>query len=90
MSYRFVDETSETVSITVDGEPVRLPAGRSLLAGMAAAGLAPAFFCAIGQCQRCVVWVNGRPELACLTTPQAGDDVRTQPAPPVSDPRQRI
>lgn len=81
MSYRLTDDSGPTVTINVDGEAIRVPADRSLLAGLAIAGLAPAFFCAIGQCQRCAVWVNGREEIACLTLPQAGDEVRTQPRP---------
>lgn len=79
MSYRLIENVPETVNITVDGEPVQVPAGRSLLAGMAVAALAPAFFCAIGQCQRCAVWINGREEIACLAVPREGDEIKTQP-----------
>lgn len=77
MSYHFVNQAPEHINITVDGQPVQVPAGRSLLAGMAVAGLAPAFFCAIGQCQRCAVHINGHMEIACLAVPEAGDQVET-------------
>lgn len=77
MGYQLIDNVADTVSITVDGQSVQVPAGRSLLAGMATAGLAPAFFCAIGQCQRCTVWINGHEDIACLTVPQEGDEIQT-------------
>lgn len=81
MRYRLIDAVAETVTVHVDGNVVEIPAGRSLLAGLAVAGLAPAFFCAIGQCQRCVVRINGRAEIACLATPREGDDVETHSCP---------
>lgn len=69
----------DLVEVTVDGEPVALPAGRSLLAGLLTRSTAHIdFFCAIGQCERCVVRINGLERVACLTRPQAGDVVETK------------
>lgn len=79
--FRFIDTPEATVEVSVDGTPRQLPAGRSLLAGLlATADGAPDCFCAIGQCQRCRVRVNGASEVACLYTPRAGDTVETPEA----------
>lgn len=76
--FRFMDAPEASVGVTVDGVPRHLPAGRSLLAGLLATDDgAPDFFCAIGQCQRCRVRVNGTSEVACLYTPRDGDTVET-------------
>lgn len=72
-------EPAATVRITVDGTPVTVAAGRSLLAALLATGsTSVSFFCAIGQCQRCVVRVNGVARLACLVHPADGDMVETR------------
>ena len=65
------------VPVTVDGTVMSLPANRSLLAGLLTVTDAAGFFCAIGQCERCVVRINGMERVACLTQPQAGDVVET-------------
>lgn len=71
---------SGSVRIVVDGAAVEVPAGRSLLAGLLTApGIEIGFFCAIGQCQQCVVRVNGRARAACMVQPAAGDRVETRP-----------
>lgn len=71
-------EPATSVRITVDGAPVTVAADRSLLAGVLATGGARVgFFCAIGQCQRCVVRINGVVRPACLVRPTAGDMVET-------------
>ncbi|MCS4503091.1 hypothetical protein KBTX_02286 [wastewater metagenome] len=76
--FRFIDTPETAIEVTVDGALRHLPAGRSLLAGLlATADGAPDFFCAIGQCQRCRVRVNGTSEVACLYTPRDGDTVET-------------
>ncbi len=77
-AFRFVDPPSEAVEVTLDGEPKSLPAGRSLLAGLLGEGASIDFFCAIGQCQRCRVRVNGEVAIACLREPQAGDEIETR------------
>ncbi|WP_435105955.1 2Fe-2S iron-sulfur cluster-binding protein [Arhodomonas sp. AD133] len=76
--FRFIDPQPETVEVTVDGRPHTLPAGRSLLAGLLGDGTGIDFFCAIGQCQRCRVRVNGEVDIACLREPQAGDVIETR------------
>ncbi len=78
-AYRF-RAPLETVAITVDGQPFDAAAGRSLLASLLAAdrvGAAADFSCAIGQCQRCIVRVDGVPRPACLTYPRGGERVDT-------------
>ena len=77
--YRFLDR-AEPLSLTVDGAPFAAAAGRSLLASLLAAGRAGAaadFSCAIGQCQRCLLRVDGVARLACLTYPRGGERVET-------------
>ena len=77
--YRFRDAAG-ALSLMVDGAPFSATAGRSLLAVLLAAGRAGAaadFNCAIGQCQRCLVRVDGVPRLACLYYPQGGERVET-------------
>jgi aerobic-type carbon monoxide dehydrogenase small subunit (CoxS/CutS family) len=79
-AFRFLDQPAG-VAITVDGEPFEAAAGRSLLASLLAAGRAGAaadFSCAIGQCQRCIVRVDGVARPACLTYPQGGERVETR------------
>lgn len=72
-------EPAATVRITVDGTPVTVAADRSLLAGLLANGSTRVgFFCAIGQCQRCVVRVNGVARPACLVRPANRDMVETR------------
>lgn len=72
-------EPAATVRIIVDGTPVTVAADRSLLAGLLAKGsTSVGFFCAIGQCQRCVVRVNGVARPACLVRPADSDTVDTR------------
>ena len=73
-------DTDETVIVPVSGDERRAPANRSLLAVLLCTDSAPAFTCAIGQCQRCLVRVNGTPRLACMTYPAAGDRIEIAPA----------
>jgi aerobic-type carbon monoxide dehydrogenase small subunit (CoxS/CutS family) len=85
-SFRSVAPDGEGVTVIVDGAALTLQRGRSLLAALLLSGrpgAAADFFCAIGQCQRCVVTVDGRPGLACLTVPKGGEIVST----PAADPR---
>jgi aerobic-type carbon monoxide dehydrogenase small subunit (CoxS/CutS family) len=71
-------EPAAPVCIIVDGARVTVAADRSLLAGLLAAGdTGIEFFCAIGQCQRCIVRINGVARPACLLRPSEGDVVET-------------
>ncbi len=78
--FQALAEADETVSVTVNGARRRLNPSQSLLAALLCEDSAPPFTCAIGQCQRCLVQVNGLPQLACLTYPTAGDRIEAPPA----------
>jgi aerobic-type carbon monoxide dehydrogenase small subunit (CoxS/CutS family) len=86
--FRSVAPDGEVVTVIVDGAALTLRRGRSLLATLLLSGrpgAAADFFCAIGQCQRCIVTMDGRPRLACLTLPKGGEIVWTltnDPRPP--------
>ena len=75
--YRSIAPSRETVSIAVDGRTIALPKGQSLLAALLANAVTADFHCAIGQCQRCLVRVDGRVETACLYVPKGGEIVDT-------------
>ena len=74
------------------GRPLALPAGATLLAGLAERGL-PQFqrsvryhrprapFCGVGHCSQCLVRVNGVPNVrACRYEPAPGDRITTENA----------
>jgi aerobic-type carbon monoxide dehydrogenase small subunit (CoxS/CutS family) len=76
--------------ITVDGEPIRVPKGRSLAAALIESGR-PAWrttrrsaelrgiSCGIGVCFDCLVTINGTPGVrACLVDVEDGDQVTTE------------
>lgn len=84
---------STPVTITVDGEPVRTQAGRTVAASlMLEAGQLAwrstrfesrprGVFCGIGVCFDCLVTVDGTPNLrACLVQVAEGMDVTVQDA----------
>ena len=73
--FRALGETGQTVAVTLDGAEHRVRADQSLLAVLLCGDSAPAFTCAIGQCQRCLVRVNGTPRLACTTYAAAGERI---------------
>ena len=75
--FRSIAPSGETVTIAVDGKPLALPRGQSLLAALLVNGVPTDFHCAIGQCQRCLVRVDGRVETACLYIPKGGEAVAT-------------
>lgn len=78
--FRSVLAPGDEVAVMVDGVAVTLARGRSLLAALLLsdrAGAAADFFCAIGQCQRCLVVMDGRAVLACLAYPKGGEAVST-------------
>ena len=79
--FRSVLPAEDEIAITVDGAPLALRRGRSLLAALLLAdraGAAADFFCAIGQCQRCLLVMDDRPVLACLAHPEGGETVSTR------------
>jgi D-hydroxyproline dehydrogenase subunit gamma len=76
------------IELSVDGTPLRAPAGQSLAAALLAAGRAvlrqsPAgeprgVYCGIGVCQECRVHVEGQGVVrACVTPVAAGMRVST-------------
>jgi aerobic-type carbon monoxide dehydrogenase small subunit (CoxS/CutS family) len=78
-AWRFRHPPSAVASL-VDGAPFAAAAGRSLLASLLAegrAGAAADFNCAIGQCQRCLVKIDGMVRPACLYYPRGGERVET-------------
>lgn len=76
------------VHLTIDGQPLEVPAGCSVAAALALAGNgiarisvsgeARAPFCGMGICQECRVWVDGVRQLACQTQCRAGMQVRRE------------
>ena len=78
-----------TVTVQVDGAPVRMSRQASLAAGLLAAGVtavrrspvgggARAPYCMMGVCFECLVHVDGVPnQQACLVMPQDGMRVQT-------------
>lgn len=80
--YRRLAEGRDTVTVSIDGARRELPRGSSLLAALLVAGTPGAaadFHCAIGQCQRCLVRVDGQVRAACLYIPEGGESVDTRP-----------
>lgn len=71
------------------GRPVAFRPGESVASALARAGitrlgttpggLARGVFCGIGQCQNCLVMLDGRPVEACLTPCRSG--MRLAPLP---------
>ncbi len=80
----------QKVNFTFDGKPMQglagLPIAAALLAGGVQAfrhtqktGQPRSLFCGIGQCNDCVVVVNGRPNVrSCVTRLEAGMVIETQ------------
>ncbi len=77
---------TESVTLTIDGHPVTVPAGTSVMRAAAEAGISIPKLCAtdtleaFGSCRLCLVEIEGRPGTpASCTTPVAdGMQVRTQ------------
>jgi predicted molibdopterin-dependent oxidoreductase YjgC len=76
------------IELSVDGEPLRAPAGQSLAAALLASGRAAlrpspsgeprGVYCGIGVCQECRVHVDGLGVVrACVTPVGAGMNVTT-------------
>ena len=77
------------IELTVDGQPLRAPAGQSIAAALLASGrraLRPSpvsgsprgLYCGIGVCQECRVRADGEIVRACVTPVVAGMRVSTQ------------
>ncbi|MBN1828407.1 MAG: (2Fe-2S)-binding protein [Deltaproteobacteria bacterium] len=79
-----------TVTVIVDGEPIRAFEGEMIAAALAAAGRRHlrftgkhgqprGVFCAIGRCTDCIMTVNDKPNVrTCVTPVQDGMIVQTQ------------
>lgn len=77
-----MNERQSTLTLSIDGEPCRVPVGISVAAVLSLCGedrcrlsishqpRAP--FCGMGVCQECRVTINGLRRLACQTLCQAG------------------
>ncbi|MCL4205241.1 MAG: (2Fe-2S)-binding protein [Pirellulaceae bacterium] len=79
---------SERVTISVNGQPVSVPAGTIVAAAVAAAGVTRfresvdgqprGPLCGMGVCFECRVTIDGQPHCrSCLTICKAGMEVRT-------------
>ena len=77
------------IRFRVDGRAIDACEGESVAAALWAAGvrsldedpMAPpsrTLFCAMGNCQQCAMWIDGRRTETCLTPARDGLDVRTQ------------
>lgn len=77
------------IVLQIDGQPQAVPAGCSVAAALAHAGLSAtrrslsgqprAAFCGMGQCQECRVTIDGVAErLACMTPASAGMVITTR------------
>lgn len=80
------------LTVRVDGEPVTCFAGETVAAALLASGWSRlrgsprtgeprGVFCLMGSCQECVIRVDGRLELACLTEARDGMVVECRGAP---------
>jgi predicted molibdopterin-dependent oxidoreductase YjgC len=75
------------IELSVDGKPLRAPAGQSIAAALLASGRASlrkspsgdprGLYCGIGICQECRVQADGRVVRACVTPVAAGMRVVT-------------
>ncbi|GAA4341356.1 formate dehydrogenase subunit alpha [Pigmentiphaga soli] len=79
-------ESAERVTLEIDGAPVSVPAGTSLMRAAAEAGIKVPKLCAtdslepFGSCRLCLVEIEGRRGFpaSCTTPAEAGMKVRTQ------------
>ncbi len=82
--------TTKTVSVTLNGEPLLVPAGSSVAAALLAAGVkrfrnspvsgeGRAPYCMMGVCFECLLEIDGVPNRqGCLVALEAGMAIRTQ------------
>ena len=76
-----------TITITINGQPCRVPAGTVVAAAIAQTGLARfcrsvtgeprAPLCGMGICHECRVTIDGRRQLACQTVCRDGMRIDT-------------
>src|ERR1700709_2385714 len=79
-------EPGQDVTVTIDGNPVTVPKGTSLMRAAADAGIQGPELCAtdslepFGSCRLCLVEIDGRKgyPASCTTPVEAGMKVRTQ------------
>ena len=88
--FKRLDDSGETISLAVDGKPIRARAGDTVAAAMLAAGLdhcrttpvtgAPrAPYCLMGVCFDCLVTIDGvGSRQGCLVPVREGMAVETQ------------
>ena len=88
---RIAEFDAPLLSITIDGEPVEVRRGETVLAAILARGdhlrrheangEKRAGFCLMGACQDCWVWLGpGRRGRACTTPVEEGMRISTAPA----------
>jgi len=82
--------TAKTVSVTLNGEPLQVPAVSSVAAALLAAGVqrfrnspvsgeGRAPYCMMGVCFECLLEIDGVPNRqGCLVALEAGMSIRTQ------------
>ncbi|MGD8957604.1 MAG: (2Fe-2S)-binding protein [Chromatiaceae bacterium] len=90
MFKRLDERATETVTVDIEGEPVRVPAGASVAAAVLLHGLIPtrstpvsgqarAPFCMMGVCFDCLMEIDGRPNRqACMVRVEEGMRIRRQ------------
>lgn len=90
MFRRLTEPDTRWVTVTIDGESHRVPAGQSVASAMLAAGLSRtrasavsasprAPYCMMGACYECLVLVDGAPnQQACLTPVREGMAIERQ------------
>ncbi|HYC33924.1 MAG TPA: 2Fe-2S iron-sulfur cluster-binding protein, partial [Gemmatimonadales bacterium] len=89
--------SERTVTLTIDGKPVSVPEGTSLMRAAAEAGLSVPKLCAtdsmeaFGSCRLCLVEIEGRKGFpaSCTTPAENGMRVRTQ-SPKLADLRRGV
>lgn len=89
--YASLPDAGAQVSVTVDGQPIAVPAGASVAAALLLAGAVPsrtspvshaprAPYCMMGVCFECLVEIDGVPERqACMIAAAEGMRIRRAP-----------
>jgi predicted molibdopterin-dependent oxidoreductase YjgC len=89
-SFFGISASAETITISFEGEPLRVPAGINVAAALLTAGVKEfrstavsgatrAPFCMMGVCFECLVEIDGVPaRQSCLIPVREGMDVRRQ------------
>jgi D-hydroxyproline dehydrogenase subunit gamma len=93
--YALLRDAGAGVRMTVDGQPVSVPAGSSVAAALLLAGAVPsrtsavsaaprAPYCMMGVCFECLVEIDGVPERqACMVAAREGMAIRRAQGPRV-------